>query len=102
MLKAPALDRVIIERKLRFFLKLHYPVHVFLDGRGFVGRLLDIPEVECISDTIADLYRQIEAMRRIWISTAILSYLDVPLPNSHHYAPLPLPNEITDTSERRV
>jgi hypothetical protein len=87
-------------RRLKFFLRLHYPVQITVGEDGFVGRYPDLPGCECQHADVGSLYASLEQTRQGWLSRQILSGLDVPLPNAYLRASCDLP--ISDPSRRHA
>jgi predicted RNase H-like HicB family nuclease len=74
---------ILKAKRIRHFLRLTYPVRVVAHGLCFRGEYPDLPGCSYESESIEALYRNLDALRRQWITEQVLAGDPVPLPNSH-------------------
>ncbi|HET6343995.1 MAG TPA: hypothetical protein VFH51_03635 [Myxococcota bacterium] len=74
---------ILKAKRIRHFLRLTYPVRVVAQGLSFRGEYPDLPGCSYESESIEALYRNLDALRRQWITEQVLAGDPVPLPNSH-------------------
>ena len=58
---------LLVVRRLKYFLRLHYPVHVTVGSDGFLGHYPDLPGCQCRDKDVAGLYASLEQTRQSWI-----------------------------------
>ncbi len=75
------MDR-LTAKKVRYFVKLQYPVFITGCEGGFTGSLPDLPGCECSCREVAEIYVVLERLRRDFIVKALTAGASVPLPNS--------------------
>ncbi|MBI3178670.1 MAG: hypothetical protein HYZ27_03360 [Deltaproteobacteria bacterium] len=75
------MDR-LTAKKVRYFVKLQYPVFITVSETGFKGALPDLPGCECTCRELSEVYVALERMRRDFIAQKLSSGAGVPLPNS--------------------
>jgi len=84
------MDRQAI-RKIRYYVRLHYPLSVIAMERGFYGKFPDLPGCEQVDDDLPVLYASLERLRREWIAERVAGGRSVPLPNSQQAPAEPAP-----------
>ncbi len=73
-------------RKLKFFLRLNYPMQVVVDTSGAKGCYPDLPgcELECPNlAALEDLKTDLERLRQDWLTKTVEAGETPPMPNSH-------------------
>ena len=76
------MDR-LTARKVRYYVGLHYPLHVTLGDTGFQGTYPDLPGCTAMAADPTDLYAVLEQVRRDWIAARVFAGEEVPMPNAH-------------------
>ncbi len=76
------------QRRLKYFLRLDYPIHVTMVGEVFQGCFPDLPGLTVEDEDPSRLYARLESLRREWVTVRIMDGLPVPLPQSRLPAPL--------------
>ena len=74
---------LLVVKRLKFFLRLHYPAQVTVCAEGFVGRYPDLPGCECQHPEVGGLYSNLEAQRQSWLRRQVMSGLEIPMPNTY-------------------
>jgi predicted RNase H-like HicB family nuclease len=74
---------ILKAKRIRHFLRLTYPVRVVAQGLCFRGEYPDLPGCTYESESIEALYRNLDSLRRQWITEQVLAGDAIPLPNSH-------------------
>lgn len=75
-------------RRLKYFLRLEYPLHVTFTDDGVLGQYPDLPGCRAEAPSIDSLHEQIFDVRRRWIINRLERGEDVPLPNCHRSPPV--------------
>lgn len=75
--------RPMDRRKLKYFLRLNYPMHVYASDDGYVGLYPDLPGCEMRRDNLQDLKRDLERLRRAYLEERVCAGETPPLPNTH-------------------
>lgn len=74
---------ILKARRIRHFLRLTYPVRVWLADDGFVGNYPDLPEITLKDSDLQQLYSSLDQARREWITEQVLAGSSIALPNSY-------------------
>jgi predicted RNase H-like HicB family nuclease len=74
---------ILKAKRIRHFLRLTYPVRVVAHGVSYRGDYPDLPGCAYESESLEALYRNLDAMRRQWITEQVMAGEAIPLPNSH-------------------
>ena len=72
----------LLRRRLRYYLRLDYPVHVTWGSEGFVGSYPDLPGASVADTELPRLYARLENTRRDWLAARVRENLPVPMPNT--------------------
>ncbi len=72
----------MVTRKLKFYLRLQYPVRIVAGEDGLVGSLPDLPGCTVTADSAPAVYSALELARRSWLAERINAGEDIPMPNS--------------------
>jgi predicted RNase H-like HicB family nuclease len=72
----------MLTKKLRFYLRLQYPVRIIAGEDGLVGSLPDLPGCSVTAESAPAVYSALELARRSWLAERISSGVDIPKPNS--------------------
>lgn len=72
----------MLNRKLKYYMRLQYPATIVLGEAGIVGELRDLPGCNVVADSIAEVYTRLDEARRLWIRDRLLADREVPMPNS--------------------
>ncbi|MBC7792669.1 MAG: type II toxin-antitoxin system HicB family antitoxin [Clostridia bacterium] len=72
----------MLNRKLKYFMRLQYPATIVVLGASIVGALRDLPGCAVSGDSVSEVYVRLDEARRLWIRDRLLAGGDVPLPNS--------------------
>lgn len=70
-------------RKLKFFLRLNYPMQVVVDADSAKGRYPDLPGCELVRKDLEDLKIGLELLRQDWLTKSVEAGETPPMPNSH-------------------
>ena len=70
-------------KKLKYYLRLQYPVRVVLSAEGLVGEHPDLPGCQVTCDSTSALYAALDDARRHWLREQVVMGNDIPLPNSY-------------------
>ena len=93
---------ILKARRIKYFLRLTYPLRVIAQEDEFRGDYPDLPGCQLCDDDLRRLYTLLEVRRREWITQRVLSGQPVPLPNSH-CSPTGLgPEETTTVDDRET
>ena len=90
------MDR-LAARKVRYYIGLHYPLHVTLSDVGFHGTYPDLPGCGAKADDPTELYAAADQVRREWIAARVFAGENIPMPNTHlkeaspRVSPIPAP-----------
>lgn len=77
----------LIRRKLKFYLRLNYPLQVVISASGANGVYPDLPGCTATESDLEKLRVRIERMRRDYLTRQVEAGKDPPMPNSHLRAP---------------
>ena len=72
----------MFNKKLKFYLRLQYPVRIVAGEDGLVGSLPDLPGCTVTADSAPAVYSALELARRSWLADRISAGDDIPMPNS--------------------
>jgi hypothetical protein len=75
-----------VDRKLRFFLRLYYPLEIVWDSEQISGKYPDLPGCEqTITEVnqLEELKAELEMIRLCWLSEKVEAGETPPLPNSY-------------------
>ena len=78
--------KFMLNRKLKYYMRLQYPATVVLADTGIVGELRDLPGCSVLADTVSEAYARLDEARRLWIRDRLLAGGEVPMPNSAQLA----------------
>jgi predicted RNase H-like HicB family nuclease len=87
--------KLMLSRKLKYYMRLQYPVCIVFSDDGVIGSLPDFPGCAVLADSVSAVHARLDDARRAWIRDRVVAGHEVPLPNSYANAPL-------DVSGRRV
>lgn len=73
----------LLNRKLKYYLRLQYPVRIIAGDEGLVGSHPDLPGCTVLADTFPAVYAALEDARRAWIHNRILAGDEIPAPNAY-------------------
>lgn len=73
----------LLRRKLKYFLRLNYPMQVWFEDCGFSGRYPDLPGCELRCDDLDELKAGLEQARRAFLTAEIARGKTPPMPNSY-------------------
>ena len=74
---------ISITRRIKYFLRLNYPLQVSGDGHGYYAAFPDLPGCDAYALDLVDLYKTMEKLRRDWIIGQALRHEEIPLPNAN-------------------
>lgn len=72
----------MLTKKLKFYLRLQYPVRIVAGEDGLVGSLPDLPGCTVTAESAPAVYSALELARRSWLAQRIGAGEDIPMPNS--------------------
>lgn len=72
----------MLNRKLKYYMRLQYPATVVVAETGIVGELRDLPGCSVSASSISEAYKRLDEARRLWIRDRLMAGGDVPMPNS--------------------
>lgn len=73
---------LLFNKRLKFILRLSYPLHVQMNGDGFCAWYPDLPDVRLSDNNLETLYERMDGLRREWIRGRVQAGLAVPMPHS--------------------
>ena len=76
----------LTRRKLKYFLRLNYPLQVVVDEGQVRGCYPDLPGCEVVGDSLLELEEikaTLEKVRREWLTERVEAGDTPPMPNSH-------------------
>ena len=76
------MDRTF-ERRLRFYLRLSYPVQIVAAEAVFRGWLPDLPGCQTECDDVQGLYVKLDVLRVAYLTRACTGGEEPPLPNTY-------------------
>jgi predicted RNase H-like HicB family nuclease len=74
---------LMLTKKLKFFLRLQYPVRIVASEDGLVGSHPDLPGCTVTAESAPATYAALELARRSWLAEHIGAGEDIPMPNAH-------------------
>ena len=77
----------MLSRKLKYYMRLQYPVRIVFGEDGICGSLPDFPGCAVVADSVAAVYARLDDARRAWIRDRVVAGDEIPLPNAHASAP---------------
>jgi len=79
--------KLMLSRKLKYYMRLQYPVCIVFAADGMVGTLPDFPGCVVVASSVSGVHARLDDARRAWIRDRVVAGDEVPLPNSHLKAP---------------
>ncbi len=79
--------KLMLSRKLKYYMRLQYPVCIVFGDDGISGSLPDFPGCGVVADSVSAVYARLDDARRAWIRDRVVAGDDIPLPNAHANAP---------------
>ncbi|MEE2961710.1 MAG: type II toxin-antitoxin system HicB family antitoxin [Myxococcota bacterium] len=73
----------MLDRLLRFYLQLNYPVTVMENDDYFTVSHPDLPGCEVTDHSLAECYQQIYDLRHLWLKKHLEAGAPVPTPGSY-------------------
>jgi predicted RNase H-like HicB family nuclease len=73
----------MLNKKLKYYLHLQYPVRIVAGDDGLVGEHPDLPGCNVVGDSAPAVYAALEIARREWLRQHVAADDDVPLPNAY-------------------
>jgi hypothetical protein len=70
-------------RKLKYYLRLQYPVRIVAGDEGLIGAHPDLPGCSVLGDSAPQVYAALELARREWLRHHVAAGDDIPLPNAY-------------------
>ena len=74
---------ILKAKRTRYYLRLAYPVRINTTEDGFFGTYPDLPGCSLHEACLPTLYRNLQGLRRQWITERVLADLPIALPNAH-------------------
>ena len=74
----------MLDRLLRFYLQLDYPLAVMENDNCFSVSHPDLPGCEVTDHSLSECYQQIYDLRHLWLKKHLEAGAPVPAPGSHN------------------
>jgi predicted RNase H-like HicB family nuclease len=74
---------ILKAKRTRYYLRLAYPVRITTTDDGFCGTYPDLPGCNLYEADLPTLYRNLQGLRRQWITERVLADLPIAPPNAH-------------------
>lgn len=74
---------ILKAKRTRYYLRLAYPVRITSTVDGFLGTYPDLPGCSLHEADLPTLYRNLQGLRRQWITERVLADLPIAAPNAH-------------------